>query len=183
MGSLGTLLGALMLMLLPTAAAPAEPPPPTGPKTESNRRAAYHAMKVAAGEGQTGQAQLDRAKELYVQMTSERPPSKWKKFATRWYERGLRGESMEAHKGGRKPTIDDDLARVIAEEWTMHGVGRGGSWRPYSCMQEVRRQGSARHLSVGAAAAAAARRCRPRSSRLKLQPHRLLHRQWITTQS
>ena len=183
MGLMGALLRALLVLLPLAAAAPQEPPPPAGPKAEQNRRAAHHAMTVAAAEGHTGQAQFDRAKELYAQMTGENPPSKWKKFAKRWYERGLRGESMASKKGGRKPTIDDSLARTIAENWTMQGVGRGSSKRPYMSMEEVSRHGCGCHVSSTAAGTARRRRRRPAQPYLKRQPHCFLHRQWSITPS
>lgn len=178
MGSLKTLLTALMFLFLPGAAPAAPAPLPPGPKAESNHRAAFQAMRVAEQEGKAGKEQLSRAKELYEQMTSERAPSKWKKYATRWYTRGLRGDNMECAKGGRKHFIDDGLAKVIAEDWTQQGVGRGGSWRPYFSMEEVSSQGRA---GRGTAAGCRCRRSVPPS--LQSKPHRLLHRPCIGTQS
>lgn len=148
---------AAQLLLAGSRSPPAAAAAASGPKTERCRWAAFDAMQVACKEGKAGQPRLDRAAELYTQMTGEPAPQKWKAFAERWYKRGVAGKPMTAPPGGRQPFMSNKLVKTIAEEWTQKGVGTGQKWRPYLSMEEVRREGRTGHACSRAAAAAAPR--------------------------
>lgn len=79
------------------------------------------------------------AEKLYNKMQPGHPVSKFKDFALRWWRRDQRQEGVQNKKQKEwdRKKLDDATAKVLAEEWTQQGVGRGVYHRAYDSMEEV----------------------------------------------